>query len=124
MNPNQLPSAKAYPTKTTNHGDALHTAQLEKEILGLREKIIHLAKFKATGNSFIVSPAKKNSNEMIAIETEAKENLESQRKQCIAERMEKYKRHCIASRLFNTEGGGCRINGKSINLMEEMKYKN
>ena len=115
MKPNQLPSAKVYPTKTKNHGDALHTAQLEKEILGLREKILHLAKLKATGNSFIVSQAKKNSNEMIAIETEAKVNLESQRKQCITERRENYKRHCIASKLLNTEGGGCRINGKAIN---------
>ena len=114
--PNQLPSAKAHPTEPTNHGDELQTAQLKKEILGLREKILHLEKSKAAGNSFIVSPAKKNSNETIAIEIETKENLESQRRQCIVERREKYERHCIASKLFNTEGCGSRINGKSGQL--------
>ena len=114
--PDQLPSAKAHPTEPTNHGDELQTAQLKKEILGLREKILHLEKSKAAGNSFIVSPAKKNSNETIAIEIETKENLESQRRQCIVERREKYEKHCIASKLFNTEGCGCRINGKSGQL--------
>ena len=116
MNPNQLPSAKAHPTEHTNHGDELQTAQLKKEILGLREKTLHLEKSKAAGNIFTVSSAKKNSNEMIAIEIEAKENLESQRRQCIVERREKYERHCIASKLFHTEGGGCIINGKSGQL--------
>jgi len=64
-------------------------------------------------NSFFVSSAKKNSDEMNAIETAAKENLESQRRQCIVERRKKYERHCIASKLLCTEDGGCRINGKS-----------
>ena len=50
---------------------------------------------------------------MNAIEIAAKENLESQRRQCIVEHKKKYERHCIASKLVSTQGGGCRINGKS-----------
>ena len=51
--------------------------------MGLREKMFHLEKSKAMANSFFVSPAKKNSDEMNTIEIAAKENLESQRGQCI-----------------------------------------
>ena len=64
-------------------------------------------------NSFFVSPAKKNSDEMNAIELAAKENLVSQRRKFIVKRRKKYERHCIASKLFSTEGVGYRINGKS-----------
>ena len=113
INPNQLPSAKVHHTESTSHEDHLQTTQLKKEILGLREKILHLEKSKAMANSFFVSSAKKNSDEMNAIETAAKENLESQRRQCIVERRKKYERHCIASKLCSTEGAVCRINGKS-----------
>ena len=42
MNPNQLLSAKVHPTESTRHEDEMQTAKLKKEILGLREKILHL----------------------------------------------------------------------------------
>ena len=113
MNANQLPSAKAHPNEGTNDEDEQQRAQLKEEILVLREKIFHLEKSKAMPNGFFVSPAKKNSNEMNAIASEAKENLESQRRQRIVERKEKYEMYCIASKLFGTEGGGCRSNRKS-----------
>ena len=71
MSPNQLPSAKVHPAESTSLEDELLTAQLKKELLGLREKILHLEKSKAMDNSFVVSPGKKNSDEMNAIEIAA-----------------------------------------------------
>ena len=63
------------------------------------------------GVDSLVSVAQTISNEFNAIEIVIKENLESQRRQCLLERREKYERRCIQSKL-NNAGGGCRMDGK------------
>ena len=77
----------------------------------LRGKILYLEKSTARIGSF-VSLAQKHSSELNAITIVAKENLESQWRQCIVERRGKYARHCIQSKLNSTESGRCRMHRK------------
>ena len=104
-------SPKVHPTERTNHADELQPAHVKKKNFWSKRENASFGKVKkAMNNSFFVSPAKKNSNEMNAPDIETKENLESRWRQFIVERMEKYQRHYIAFKLFSKESGGSRIN--------------